>query len=203
MSTTNEGMPERLAKKVLLSDELKKQIVSAKRTQTGLRSLLDYLGNELDAADRKALEQAIMSVGIVVAACQRGDRIKKQADANKAQQGARAEAVVKRVFAGVVSVEDRLMLIAATSSWRFTDDDLVRWQTSRHAAQEAKYFLEHEFPETIAYIARQITDDAEGLEHVATKVHARFEEMKLGLEIKYSQHIAAIKDALATINQLG
>lgn len=193
---SKEGLPELIAKKVSRADEIKRQTTNAKRTETGLNSILSYVGKDMDATDRNALEQAIKTIQKVIAAYEKGARIKKRAETADAERLAKAAAIVKSVFGGITSPDDKVALTASVSSWRLNDADLIRWRTSRQAKSDAEYFLTNEFAETLDYIARRIADEDGDMEQAASEAHSRFLEVRPKLQLKYAQHIVAIKLAL-------
>jgi hypothetical protein len=191
---TTSGLASVVAKKAVLSDEIKGRLTQVKRLGTGLRAVLSHVGAELIATDRKALQDAAMVLRKLEEAYAAGHRIKKQDDELKAARLREAKATVQRVFSAITTIDDRVALMAANESWRFQESALQRW-CGRHARSEAEDTMGRCYSETLDSIAYRVSE-GQDIEQAANDVLSRFQSMRPGLHAKYEKHIAAIKQAL-------
>lgn len=191
--TKKPSFPEVLAARAMREQDLASQATAATRTATGIRRLLDAYGSLMNPADVAALTKAAGALATLRNALVQAKQLRAADDTAKARRVKAAERIVGDIFAGVVTLEDKIALIAAAGSWRA----VLESGSAGINAREAEEILTREYTEALETIAWRIADDPSAdLDQAAAKALQRFNAARPGLHQKHASLIASIQAAL-------
>lgn len=177
------------------ADSIKSRESNAKRTATGLRTLLADVGKDLSVTDRKSLEDAITTIGTIISAYETGARAKRHSEKKQETRMREAKAITLRVFAPLTSVEDKVALIASIHPWLLSSSDLDRYK-DRHGRVHAESTIKHHYGDALDSIAYNISAEGLDMDQQALAIFERFKQARPAHLLKYADHIELIKQAL-------